>query len=116
MRNYWQALAGIFGLAAVIAGAVGAHAVADEHAKAMIAEAVIYALIHAAVLLHVSRLPGRWMLAAKTAFSLGIALFSGGICAKYFSGIDGFGASAPIGGTCLMLGWAVLFLHAMPAL
>ncbi len=113
MKNYWQSLAALFGLAAVIAGAVGAHALSDEHAKQMVAEATVYALIHAAVLLYISRLPGRWMLAAKTAFSLGIALFSGGICAKYFTGFEGFGATAPVGGTCLMLGWAVLFLHAI---
>lgn len=107
-RNTWQMLAAAFGLAAVIAGAVGAHALSDEHAKAMVAEATMYALVHAAVLLHATKVKGRAGVAARVLFAAGILLFSGGISARYFTGIDGFGNAAPFGGTCLMAGWLAL--------
>jgi len=107
-RNRWQIIAAVFGLLAVIAGAAGAHALADEHAQKMVGEAATYALIHAAVLLYASRLKGCPAGIARCLFASGILFFSGSISARYFTGIDGFGAFAPFGGVCLMVGWLML--------
>ena len=58
----------------------------------------------------------RWQTRVLTAsaalFTLGILFFSGSLYILALSGIGIFGAVAPIGGICLMAGWASLALAA----
>ena len=55
---------------------------------------------------------GRLADAAATAFAVGIVLFSGGIYALALLG-ERLGNVVPIGGTLLMVGWALLALSAV---
>ena len=50
----------------------------------------------------------RALTVATTLFTLGILLFSGSLYILALTGIGIFGAIAPIGGICLMAGWATL--------
>lgn len=109
----WTSLAGLFGLSGVALGAVAAHAVAETHAAAMLQRAAEYQVIHAGVLLALSLAgPGalhpRLLLAARVFFVLGILGFSGGIALHYLAGVGPALHLAPVGGTCLMIGWAAL--------
>lgn len=108
----WLTVAALLGAAAVIAGALGSHAldlVAPEH----YARATQYHLIHALGLLAVSALgaargfdPALHL--AAVLFVAGIMLFCGrlyglGLGAPVLPGI-----AAPIGGVLLILGWLAL--------
>lgn len=108
----WLTLAALLGAAAVIAGALGSHALelaAPEH----YARANQYHLIHALALLAVSVLglargfdPALHLAAAL--FVAGMVLFCGrlyglGMGAPLLPGI-----AAPIGGSLLILGWLAL--------
>ena len=50
--------------------------------------------------------------AAGAAFGLGLLLFCGGVLARVLGGVS-LGPVAPIGGTCLMLGWVLLGASAL---
>ena len=109
------AIAAILGLLAVIAGAAGAHALRDAlDAGALRAfeTAARFQMYHALALLATGILSMHWQPRALTAaavlFVLGIVLFSGSLYILALSGIGIFGAIAPIGGICLMAGWASL--------
>ena len=54
------------------------------------------------------RLRGRALAAAG-------ALFSGSLYALALSGVGAFGAVAPVGGVCLMAGWAALIAAVVAA-
>jgi uncharacterized membrane protein YgdD (TMEM256/DUF423 family) len=113
----WIAVAGFFGLTGVALGAVAAHAVQDPHAAAMLQRAAQYQLLHAAALLALSLggagaagLHKGLCRAAQAAFALGMAGFSGGIVLHYLAGMPAAAHLAPLGGCCLMAGWAALIL------
>ena len=97
------------GAAAVIAGALGAHALQLEPGSALARRydtAVTYLLVHAAVvsLGHWCR-PHRalyWDL-ARAAMLLGAALFSGGLLTAVITGWRV--PFIPMGGMCLIAGW-----------
>ena len=109
----WQGLAALAGFLGIIAGALGAHATADDHARQIVENAAIYQLLHAALLMYAARLTGWPALLGKTALVLGIVLFSGGLSLKYLAGLETLGQVAPAGGICYMIGWLSLGLAAM---
>ena len=116
------AIAAIFGLLAVIAGAAGTHALRDTldgGALRTFETAARFQMYHALALLAVGILSMRWQTRVLTAsaalFTLGILLFSGSLYILALSGIGIFGAIAPIGGISLMAGWASLVLAAFRA-
>ena len=109
----WQGLAAVAGFLGIIAGALGAHATADDHARQIVENAAIYQLIHAALLLYIAPRTGWAALIAKTALFIGIVLFSGGLTLKYVAGLEALGQAAPAGGICYMIGWLALGLAAM---
>lgn len=47
------------------------------------------------------------------AFTAGIVLFSGSLYAMTLTGVRALGAVTPIGGLCLLAGWACLFAAAL---
>ena len=114
------AIAAIFGLLSVIAGAAGTHALRDTldaSALRTFETAARFQMYHALALLAVGllamRWQTRWLTAATALFGLGTLLFSGSLYILALSGIGIFGAIAPVGGLCLMAGWASLIAAAL---
>ncbi len=106
----------------VVLGAFGAHGLRARVTPEMLAvfeTGVRYHLIHALGLLAVawaaSRWPGGWPGAAGWLFVAGIAIFSGSLYLLVMTGARWLGAITPIGGLCLIAGWAVLAVGALRA-
>ena len=116
------AIAAIFGLLAVIAGAAGTHALRDSldsGALSTFETAARFQMYHSLALLATGLLAYRWqtymLTAAALLFTAGMLLFSGSLYALALSGIGVFGAIAPVGGLCLMTGWVSLAIAAFPS-
>lgn len=114
MNTTWifNAAGAVFGLLAVIAGAMAAHAISDPHAAAMVEKAALYALLHA-VLLVLWQGAGMLALVIRLVIAGGIVLFSGSIIGKYVFDLYALSALAPTGGIMLMVGWVLLALYAI---
>ena len=115
-------LGGVLALLAVAAGAFGAHALADRLSGDDLdtfETAARYHMYHALALLAVAYAAGRFggglVNAAGWLFVAGIVLFSGPLYVLAISGVKVLGAVAPIGGACLLGGWACLALAAWRA-
>jgi uncharacterized membrane protein YgdD (TMEM256/DUF423 family) len=103
-------LAAINGLAAVAAGAFGAHAAAGA-AKDWLRTAGEYGLIHSLAVFASLALAREGVLTAILAgwlFLVGAVVFSGSLELMAISGQLWLGAVTPIGGLLLLAGWAVL--------
>lgn len=112
----WVLLLGaVFGLTAVALGAAGAHLLTDlpDGMRQTFATGVRYQMWHALALLvigvlqvlqpHNARLRwSAWLMVA------GVMLFPGSLYALVFFQWPGFAWLAPIGGSCLLLGWLAL--------
>lgn len=105
----------IMGSLGVLAGAFGAHALRDRLDPDLFRAfetGARYQLVHAFALIAVRLVLGRG--AARSAilagwlFLVGIVIFSGSLYALALTGVRAFGAVAPIGGLCLIAGWAAL--------
>jgi uncharacterized membrane protein YgdD (TMEM256/DUF423 family) len=102
--------AAISGLVCVAMGAFGAHAISDDHAKALIETGVQYNVLHTmAAIASVSFRNWGAPIARFAAwfFFAGIATFSGSL---YLMGM-GMGMTpmaAPVGGALFLLGWLVM--------
>ncbi len=76
-----------------------------------------YHVLHALALLAVGsaceRWPSGYANGAGWLFVAGIALFSGSLYALAVTGARAYGAITPIGGGCLIAGWACLAMAAM---
>ncbi len=104
MSRALPALAAVNGLLAVAVGAFGAHAIADPQAKAWIATGATYGLGHAAAAFAVmARSRG-----AAWAMTLGALLFAGALYVLGVTGQRWLGMVAPVGGTLMIAGWAIL--------
>ena len=106
----------------VVLGAFGAHGLRARVTPDMLAvfeTGVRYHLIHALGLLAVawaaSRWPAAWVSAAGWLFVAGIVIFSGSLYLLVMTGTRWLGAVTPIGGLCLIAGWAVLTVGALRA-
>ena len=103
--------AAALGLSAVAAGAFGAHALSDPHAKALLQTGGQYGLTHALAAiaaLVVDGLGGRRALAAAWCFLAGGAIFSASLYALALTSILWLGAVTPVGGVLMLAGWALL--------
>ena len=114
------AIAAALGLLAVVAGAAGTHALRDAldaGALRTFETAARFQMYHALAFLAVGILATRWQTRALTISAIlfigGTLLFSGSLYILALSGIGVFGAIAPIGGVCLMAGWASLIIAAL---
>jgi uncharacterized membrane protein YgdD (TMEM256/DUF423 family) len=115
MARLWIGLGALAGLLAVAMAAVMAHAAPDETARAIAHSAVEMQFWHALALLGTglwASRGGRLADAAGAAFVLGMLAFCGAVYALAFAGLHA-GPLAPIGGTLLMLGWALLGISAI---
>ena len=111
----WVALGGLAGLLAVAAAAGAAHLPVEAGEARAIASAVQMQGWHALALLGCGlwgARGGRLTHAAGAAFALGALLFCGTVYASALGGPH-LGVLAPVGGSLLMLGWALLGLSAL---
>lgn len=117
MNKFFLLSGSVLGLLGVAIGAFGAHALKAMLEAAGRAEtfeiAVRYMFYHAIALVLVGILskefPGNTINWSGNAFLLGTLIFSGSLFLICFTGINVFGAVAPIGGTLLVIGWGLLF-------
>jgi uncharacterized membrane protein YgdD (TMEM256/DUF423 family) len=114
MDRVFAVLGAIGALLGVAAGAFGAHALKarlSADALAIFDTAVRYQMWHALALFAVAWAGAHWrgraLPMAGWLFVAGIVLFSGSLYALALGGWR-TGAAAPIGGTCLLLGWIAL--------
>ncbi|HXC91276.1 MAG TPA: DUF423 domain-containing protein [Stellaceae bacterium] len=119
MTRAWLAIAAIGGFISVAAGAVAAHlASGDPRAATLLRTGALYGMVHAVALLAIAALarhgerPSPVLAIAAWSFVAGIFLFSFSLYALALTGLAGFAAVAPFGGTALLIGWAALGLHA----
>jgi uncharacterized membrane protein YgdD (TMEM256/DUF423 family) len=119
MQRVWIALGSIAGLTAVAMAAIAAHgltAIGPERLQ-MVRNAVEIHGWHALVLLACgiwAPRGGRLADWAGSAFTLGLVLFCGAVYALALAEIRA-AVIAPVGGSLLMLGWALLGLSALHA-
>lgn len=114
---------GLLGALAVAIGAFGAHALKGMLAASGRSEtfetAVKYQFYHALAMVLVGILmqnanteATRMLGWSGNAFAIGVLIFSGSLYAICFTGITKFGATAPIGGLSMIVGWILLVLAA----
>ena len=108
----WRLIAGLFGLTAVLIGAIAAHVLTDSNAVIAVERASNYQLIHAVLLAVMTLMTGRAAKISRWCVVLGILCFSGSIYAKYIFGLVEATKIAPTGGVLLMLGWLSLAFSA----
>lgn len=110
-------MAGVGGSSGVIAGAIGAHALAldpSSQAGQTFGLAVTYLLLHSAALLAIAlyraQAPaiGLPLQVAAALFTLGIILFSGSLILATLADLPALKASAPWGGSALIAGWVAV--------
>ncbi len=122
MKFFIQAGA-LFGALAVTLGAFGAHALKASLEAAnrldTFETAVKYQFYHALALVLIGFMlrgqdgeAAKWLSWSGYSFIGGILIFSGSLYAICFTGITRFGATAPIGGLLMILGWIFLLLAA----
>lgn len=110
-------LAGLLGLSGVAAGAFGAHGLReslDARSLELWATAARYQQIHAVALLVVGLVGGAWTRARSLAallFTIGVLVFSGTVYGLALGGPGLLGAITPLGGLCLIAGWASIGWH-----
>jgi uncharacterized membrane protein YgdD (TMEM256/DUF423 family) len=106
------AVAGVLGTLSVMAGAFGAHGLRDSVTPERLSAwhtASHYALIHSAALLALglyASATGRSVTLPASLFTAGVALFSGSIFGLVLWEIRALGPVTPLGGLCLIAGWA----------
>jgi uncharacterized membrane protein YgdD (TMEM256/DUF423 family) len=103
-----------FGFLAVACGAFGAHSLRpileQTNQLGNWQTAAMYHLIHAAVLLAISRAEGFSRL-AWWLFATGIVIFSGSLYILAATNTRWLGAITPLGGVALLGGWLVLAIR-----
>ncbi|HEV2185818.1 MAG TPA: DUF423 domain-containing protein [Stellaceae bacterium] len=118
MIRLWLFVAGVGGMASVIAGAAAAHLADDPATATLLANGALYGMIHSAALIAVialaqGREPRRGAaFLAGLFFSLGIVLFSLAQFAHALTGLRQFAWAVPVGGTAFIFGWAALAILA----
>ena len=115
--RFWLSAAAANGLIAVAMGAFAAHGLKDRlssDALGWIKTASDYEMWHGLALLAIA-LFGRdgagALRAAAIAFLIGTILFSGSLYLLALAGWRGFALITPLGGTALLIGWALLLWH-----
>ena len=119
MERLFFRLGALFALAAVAAGAFGAHALRDRltpERLAVFETGARYQMYHAlgmiAVAWALTRWPGQLPVWAGWLFVAGTVLFSGSLYLLALTGIRGWGAITPLGGLAFLSGWLCLALSA----
>ncbi len=114
--NLDVALAALAGLLAVGFGAFAAHGMSDPKAIGWLQTASQYGGIHALAVLACAALARNGLAlipGTGVVFLVGIGIFSGTLVAMALGAPRWLGAVTPIGGLCLMAGWAMLALGSL---
>ena len=126
--RFWIFIAAVLGGLAVLAGALGAHALPDATALAVPVRIFntgqLYHALHALALLAVALVLlqteghrtgwASWLLQiAAAAFAIGIVCFSGGIYVQVAKGFTSSAGIVPFGGVALLVGWAAFAIGAL---
>ena len=112
----WITIAAVSGMLAVVAGAFGAHGLRERLSPEQLsswATASHYQLLHSVVLLSLGLFAastGRSIRWPGSLFLTGIVLFSGSIYLLVLTRQRWLGPITPLGGLCLIAGWASLLL------
>jgi uncharacterized membrane protein YgdD (TMEM256/DUF423 family) len=124
MRRTWIGLGSLAGLGAVTMAAVAAHLLpqdASPHTAEILRNAIQMQGWHALALVacglwadQSGRRAARLVNCAGAAFTAGLILFCGTLYALVFADMH-IAMLAPVGGTLLMLGWALLGISALLA-
>ena len=117
-RRLGAALCALLGLAAVAAGAFGAHAAPNDHVRELLRTGAQYQGLHAlAGLLAFATLRDfrRWSVAAGWVFAAGALMFGGSLDALALNAPTLVGVVTPLGGLALMGGWLLLAIGAIRA-
>ncbi|MFL0808638.1 MAG: DUF423 domain-containing protein [Oceanobacter sp.] len=107
-------LAGFLGVALGAFGAHGLKGMIEPSLMAAYQTGVQYHLVHAVALLAVGVWQqqqggvNRWLNRAAMLLLAGLILFSGSLYLMAITGIRPLGIITPIGGTCWLIGWAML--------
>lgn len=121
MTRIFLAIASILAGLSVAAGAFAAHALRQklsERAMEIFETGARYQMYHALALILVALLLSRAetaqsiLVAAGSAFIVGVALFSGSLYALSLTNIKWMGAIAPLGGVAFLVGWGCLAVAA----
>lgn len=109
-------VAAVYGLTAVILGALGTHAFglqAGTQQASLFQHAFIYQLIHALLLIWIVTQidQGPWLRYAALAVSVGVLFFCGGLYLLVFVGKTSFSWITPLGGSLIILAWLNLVIH-----
>jgi uncharacterized membrane protein YgdD (TMEM256/DUF423 family) len=119
MERLFFRLGALFALAAVAAGAFGAHALRDRltpERLAVFETGARYQMYHALGLIAVAwaltRWPGQLPVWAGWLFVAGTVLFSGSLYLLALTGIRWWGAVTPLGGVAFLSGWLCLAISA----
>jgi uncharacterized membrane protein YgdD (TMEM256/DUF423 family) len=111
----WLAAAAALGFLSVAAGAFGAHGLRESVTPERLSAgqtAAHYGLVHSGVLLALAlyaAATGRAIALPAALFCAGIVLFSGSIFGLVLFELRFLGPVTPLGGLCLLAGWASLF-------
>jgi uncharacterized membrane protein YgdD (TMEM256/DUF423 family) len=110
----WIAVAAVLGTLSVLAGAFGAHGLRESVTPERLSAwqtGAHYALVHSGVLLALglyAASTGRAITLPASLFTAGIVLFSGSIFGLVLWELRALGPVTPLGGLCLIAGWASL--------
>jgi uncharacterized membrane protein YgdD (TMEM256/DUF423 family) len=111
----WLGVAAALGTLSVVAGAFGAHGLRDAVTPERLSAwhtASHYGLVHSVAVLALglyASATGRSVTLPATLFSVGVLLFSGSIFGLVLWEVRALGPVTPLGGLCLIAGWASLF-------
>jgi uncharacterized membrane protein YgdD (TMEM256/DUF423 family) len=122
--HYWIFLGAVSGLFAVVAGALGAHALPEATPMRIFNTGQLYHALHSLALIGVglallheeAKLSGftRGALQLSAlAFTIGIVCFSCGIYVQAIKGLASSGGIVPFGGMSFMAGWAAFAAGAL---
>ncbi len=110
-RRLWMTLAAASGFVSVVAGAFGAHGLADPHSQELMRTGATYEFMHAmatfacATFMQVGAARARL---APAFFLSGSLLFSGSLYGLALGAPRLMGLVTPVGGLLFLVGWAVL--------
>ena len=109
-------IAAVYGLTAVILGALGSHALGLEAGTknmALFQHALFYMMMHALLLFWLSSQLNEsfWLRSAALAVTLGVLLFCGGLLLLIFWGKTSLSWLTPVGGSLIILAWLNIVIH-----
>ena len=119
-RRWIAFSAGVLGLAGVVLGALGAHALKETLTLPSGLDtwrtAVLYQLVHSVAILALGRgllIDGKAMIWVARCWIIGIVLFCGSLYGLALGGPTVLGPITPLGGLAFLIGWALIAVKSL---